>query len=188
MLYFCPRGFQIPYNKKIYIYINITEQKMAIPKTSQHNLFEFVFPPLSFSPLRHLFHPSYPSFPSSLSISRRSLPSFFLISSHPLHMCSIVSLSLGHILHLLSSLSVQYLFSLSLFVPASESRHHFPFFRTLSPQVHRNILCHASLDSLILSLLSCLSVSLSLSLSSAHIHLPSALNLSNSSLAYPFLL
>jgi hypothetical protein len=44
------------------------------------------------------------------------------------------------------------------------------------------------LYSLILSLLSYLSVSLSLSLSSAHIHLPSALTLSTSSMAYPFLL
>jgi hypothetical protein len=43
------------------------------------------------------------------------------------------------------------------------------------------------LDSLILSLLSCLSVSLSLSLSSTFIHLPFALHLSTSSLAYLFL-
>jgi hypothetical protein len=40
--------------------------------------------------------------------------------------------------------------------------------------------------SLILSLLSCLSVSLSLSLSSTFIHLPFAFNLSSSSLAYSF--
>jgi hypothetical protein len=62
-----------------------------------------------------LFHTSFIHpipLPSSLSISRCSLPSLSLISSHPLHMCSIVSLSSGHILHLLSSLSI--LFSLSL--------------------------------------------------------------------------
>jgi hypothetical protein len=43
------------------------------------------------------------------------------------------------------------------------------------------------LDSLILYLLACLSVSLSLSLSSPFIHPPFALNLSTSLLAYPFL-
>jgi hypothetical protein len=43
------------------------------------------------------------------------------------------------------------------------------------------------MDSLILSLLSCLFVSLSPSFSSTFIHLPFALNLSTSSLLYPFL-
>jgi hypothetical protein len=54
------------------------------------------------------------SIPSSFSISPRFFLSLSLISPHPLHICSIVSLSLRHILHLLSSLSVQFLFSLSL--------------------------------------------------------------------------
>jgi hypothetical protein len=39
--------------------------------------------------------------------------SLFLISRHPFHMCLIVSLSLKHILHFLSSPSIQYLLSLS---------------------------------------------------------------------------
>jgi hypothetical protein len=49
MLYFCPTGFQIPYNLKKK-YINITEQKMAIPKISQHNIFSsYSHPSLSLS-------------------------------------------------------------------------------------------------------------------------------------------
>jgi hypothetical protein len=61
-----------------------------------------------------------------------------------------------------------------------ESCHHFSPSCTLSPQIFRNFLCHTPfilfyLDSLILALLSCLSVSLSLSLSSTFIHLPFAL-------------
>jgi hypothetical protein len=59
-------------------------------------------------------------------------------------MCSIVSLSrLAHPAP--SLLSFRTIPVLSLLVAASESRHHFPPFRALSPQVHRNILCHASL-------------------------------------------
>jgi hypothetical protein len=56
-------------------------------------------------------------------------------------MCSIVSLSSRHILHILSSSSIQYLFSLSSFPHLNLAI--LPFFRALSPQIHRNILCHA---------------------------------------------
>jgi hypothetical protein len=43
-----------------------------------------------------------------------------------------------------SQLSFRPIPILSLLVFASESRHHFPFFRALSPHVHRNSLCLAS--------------------------------------------
>jgi hypothetical protein len=76
---------------------------------------------------------------------------------------------------------------LSLRVPTSESCHHFSFSCTLSPREFPLSYSLLYLDSLILSLLSYLSVSLFLSLSSTFIHLPLALNLSTSSLAYPFL-
>jgi hypothetical protein len=131
---------------------------MAIPKISQQP-FQFLFPPLFFSILSLLLHTSFIhpiSLPSSLSVSRRSFPSLSLISSHPLHMCSIV----------LAAHSAPSLLSLR------------PIPGTLSLQVHRNILCHASGIShtpcytCILSLLPCLSVSLSLSRSSALIDLP----------------
>jgi hypothetical protein len=67
------------------------------------------------------------------------------------------------------------------------------FARSLSRYTGTSSVAHLSysllyLDSWILTLFSCLSVSLSLSLSSSLIHLPSSLNLSTSSLAYPFLL
>jgi hypothetical protein len=65
----------------------------------------------------------------------------------------------------------------SFLVPVSESRHHFSFSCTLSYSL-------LYLDYLIISLLSCLSVSLSLALSSTFTHLPFALNLSTSSLPY----
>jgi hypothetical protein len=64
--------------------------------------------------LYHFIHPI--SFPSSFSISPRAFsPSLFLISLHPFQMCSMASLSSQQALHLLSSPSVQYLFSLFSF-------------------------------------------------------------------------
>jgi hypothetical protein len=117
------------------------------------------------------------SLPSSFSISPSSFLSLPPISLHLIHMCSIVSPH-STFCTFFSSPSIQYLFS--LLVPTSKSRLHFSFFCT-SPQVLRN------LDSLILSLLSCFSVSLSLSLNSIFIHFPFAVNFSTSSLAYPFL-
>jgi hypothetical protein len=72
----------------------------------------------------------------------------------------------------------------SLLVHTSKSRHHFSFFlHSFSPGIPEFPVIHfpyflLNLDSLILSLLSCLSVSLSLSLSSTFIHPPFALNLS----------
>jgi hypothetical protein len=119
-----------------------------------------------FPPLPDLFHPSYLH---SVFLPVPFSPS--LISLHPFHICSIDSLSTQHILQPLFSPFIQYLFS--LIVPTSESPHHFSFPCTLSPQIP--------------SLRSCLSVSLSPSLSSTFIHLPFALNLSTSSLAYQFL-
>jgi hypothetical protein len=167
-----------------------------IPKNIINLTFFFYSAPLSFAILSLLFHTSliHPiSLPSSLSISRRSFPSLSLISSHPLHMCSTVSLSWRHILHLLSSPSVQYLFSLSSFPHLNLAIIFLSFALCLPRYSGTSSVMHFScfllyLESLILSLLFCLSVSLFLSLSSAHIHLPSALNLSTSSLAYPFLL
>jgi hypothetical protein len=101
-------------------------------------------------------------------------------------MCSIVSLSLHStfctFFALLHPIPV-----VSLLFPTFDSRHHFSLSCIISPQVLRNLLSYTIIDSLILSLLSCLSVSLSFSLSSTFLHLPFALNLSASSLAYPFL-
>jgi hypothetical protein len=122
---------------------------------------------------------SFPSSSISLSsiftrISPRSFLSLSLslILLHPFHMCSIVSFSLLIAHSAPSFLSFHTLPVFPLLVPTSKSRHLFSFFCTLSPQVLRNFLCHnlsaflLYLDSLILSFLSCLSVSLSLSLSS----------------------
>jgi hypothetical protein len=58
-------------------------------------------------------------------------------------MCSIISLLTAHPAH--SFLLLHPVPVLCLLVPTSKSRHHFPFFRALSPQIHRNILCHAPL-------------------------------------------
>jgi hypothetical protein len=69
-----------------------------------------------------------------------SIPQSFLISLHPFHMCSIVSLSSLHILHLLSSPSIQYLFSVSSFPHLNLAIIFLSF--ALSLQVLRNFLCH----------------------------------------------
>jgi hypothetical protein len=119
-------------------------------------------PSLSFSILPLLFHISF--------IHTIFLPSLFSISPR-----SIVSLSSEHILHFLSSPSVQYLFALSSF-PHLNLAIIFLSFALFLP------VRHFSYSLLILSLLSCLSVSLSLSLSYTFIHLPFALNLFTSSL------
>jgi hypothetical protein len=92
-------------------------------------------------------------------------------------MCSIVSLSSHHILHLLTSPSI--------------SHHHFSLALSLPRYSGISSVIHLSysllyLDSLILLLLSCLSVSLSFSLSSTSIHPPFALNLFTFSLTYLF--
>jgi hypothetical protein len=108
-------------------------------------------------------------------------------------MCAIVSLSSRHILHILSSSSIQYPFSLSSFPHLNLAIIFLSFALSFPRYTGISSVTHLSysllyLYSLILSLLSYLSVSLSLSLSSAHIHLPSALTISTSSMAYPFLL
>jgi hypothetical protein len=75
----------------------------------------------------------------------------------------------------------------SLLVAPSKSPHHFPFSCTLLPRyLLRNFLCHTSL---ILSIVSGFFDSFSslLLVCSTFIHLPFALNLSTSSLVYPFL-
>jgi hypothetical protein len=155
--------------------------KIRIPRNSkQNNLFNSFPPLLSFSILSFLFHISFIhpiSNPSSFGISPRSFPSLSPISLHPFPMCSIVSLHITHSA-LLYFPSIQHLFSLSSFPHLNLAI----IFLSLYLSLPRYI------DSLTLSLLSCLSVSLSLSLSSAFIHLHFALDLSTSSLAYPFLL
>jgi hypothetical protein len=107
-------------------------------------------------------------------------------------MCSIVSLSSHHILHLFFSPSIQYVFSLSWFPRLNLAIIFLSLALSLSPQLLRNFLCHTPLILLVVSgffdpsLLSCLSVSLSFSLSSTSIHPPFALNLSTFSLAFLF--
>jgi hypothetical protein len=79
-------------------------------------------------------HPIF--LPSSLSISSRYFASSLShFTAYAPYVLDRLSLSSRHILDFLSSSSVQYLFSLS----------SFPHLNALSPQVHRNILCHASL-------------------------------------------
>jgi hypothetical protein len=110
--------------------------------------------PIFFLPIPHpspsLFLPSS-SIPHSSILSLSRLRSVFLLVSFPLshfaasvpHVRDRLSLSSRHILHILSSSSIQYLFSLSSF-PHLNLTIIF-FFRALFPQVHRNILCHAPL-------------------------------------------
>jgi hypothetical protein len=98
---------------------------ITIQLQKQNITFLFYPPRLSISILSLLFHISFIhliSPPSSFSISFRSFLSLSLISPHQLHMCSIVSLSSRHILHLFSS-SVQYLPVLSLSLPLSLFPH-----------------------------------------------------------------
>jgi hypothetical protein len=141
----------------------------------------------SVPPVPYLFYSSY-------------FPSVFIQYFSPL---SHFATSIPHVLNCLSLLiahsapcflSFRLIPVFSLLVRTTKSRHHFSLFCTLSLSRPSEIssVIHLSysllyLDSLILSILSCFSVSLSLSLSSTFIHLPFALNLSTSSLAYPFL-
>jgi hypothetical protein len=141
-----------------------------------------------FSLQTYLFHPSY--------VSSVFFQYFFPLLCLPL---SHFAASASHVLNGLTLRSAhpapsRLLFRpipiTSLLVPASESRHH-SLALSLSRYTGTSSVMHLSysllyLNSLILSLLSCLSVPLSLS--SALVHLPSALILSTSPLAYPFLL
>jgi hypothetical protein len=114
--FICPTGFPIPaccFIKKNYNVKKIT--------------FFFVLPtPLflhPFSPLPYLFHPSH-------------LPSVFAQYFSPLLSLPLshFAASVPHVLDpptLLAAHSAPLLFSLSLFVPTSESRHHFSLSRTL---------------------------------------------------------
>jgi hypothetical protein len=133
----------------------------------------------------YLFHPPY-----LLSIFIQyfslflSLPLSHFATSLP-HVLSCLSLLMGHSASS-SSPSIQYLFPLSS-LPPSKSPHYFPFSCTLLPRyLLRNFLCHTSL---ILSIVSGFFDSFPsfLLVCSTFIHLPFALNLSTSSLVYPFL-
>jgi hypothetical protein len=144
-------------------------------------MFNFYAPPLSFFILSLLFHISFIhliSLWSSLSIS---------LLSH-------FATSIPHVLHCLFLLVTHSAPSFLFFdpiPPLSSFPHLNP--AIIFPSFALSLLCHTPLyfllylDSLIFSLISCLSVSSSLSLRSTFIHLPFALNLSTSSLAGPFL-
>jgi hypothetical protein len=143
------------------------------------------FQKFTFFPIPHLF-----LFLSILSFSISFIHSISLPSSFSFSPLFFPSLSLSfRYIHSTCAMPV-----FSLFVPTSKSRHHFPFSCTLLssgiqefPLVIDLPYSLLYLDSLILSFLSYFSVSLSFSLSSTFIHLPFALNLSTSSLAYLFL-
>jgi hypothetical protein len=126
-----------------------------------------------------LYFSRFFSLPLSLSLSH-------FATSIP-HVLDFLSLLIAYFARCFSSPSIQYLFSLSSFPHLNFAISFLSFILSLprySFVIHHPYPC-CILDSLILSLLSCLSVSLSLSLSSTFIHLPFALN--PSSLAYPFL-
>jgi hypothetical protein len=110
----------------------------------------------SFLPLPYLFHPSH--------LSSVFIQYFSPFRSFPLPHCAtsishvLDCLSLLMALHSPSFLSFHPIPVFSLLVPTCESRHHFPFSCTFSPQVLRNFLCHTPLifpdfylDSLIFS-------------------------------------
>jgi hypothetical protein len=143
----------------------------------------------SFLPLLYIFHPSYLPVVFVLYFSRFfSLPLSHFATSIP-HVLDFLSLLIAYFARSFSSPSIQYLFSLSSYPHLNFAIIFLSFILSLprySFVIHHPYPC-CILDSLILSLLSCLSVSLSLSLSSTFIHLPFALNPSTSSLAYPFL-
>jgi hypothetical protein len=159
--------------------------------------FLIIFTSYSINSIPHPFHSlSFPSSSISLSsiLSPFHLHSIFLPVPFPLSLSHFAT-SIPHVLDCLSLLKAHstpsFLCVFSLLVSTSESRHHFSFSCTFSPHVLRPAfpLSYSELypNSLILSLLSCLSVSLSILLSSTFIHLSFALNLSTYSLAYPFL-
>jgi hypothetical protein len=149
--------------------------------------------PLYFSILPLLFHISFIhpiSLPSSFGISPRSFLSLSHFATSIPHVFNCLSLLIAHSAP--SFLSFRPLPGFSLLVPTSTLTIIFFFhLHSLSPSIpefpHTPLILPVYLDSLIPALLSCLSVSLSLSRSSTFIHLPFALNLSTSSLAYPFL-
>jgi hypothetical protein len=160
-------------------------------KIISKNTFPFCPPLLSFFILSPLFHISFIH-----PISIPPVPFSPFLSFHHIH-STCVQLSLSP--HTCSTFCT--------FFPLLPSNNCFPSFSF--PHLHLAIIflsCALSLpryygissvvhlsysllylDSSILSLLSCLSVSLCLSPSSTLTHLPFALNLSTSSLAYPFL-
>jgi hypothetical protein len=164
-----PSGLRIPDYK----------HNNAIPKI---RIFSYS-PPISFSIHSLLFHILHPFY----------LPSVFILPSLTLSLSlSHFSPSSLHILHLLSSLSILCLFSLSSFPHLNLAIIFLSL--ALSLLRYSGIFSVIDLpysllylDSLILSFISYFSVSLSFSLSSTFIHLPFALNLSTSSLAYLFL-
>jgi hypothetical protein len=149
------------------------------------------FQKFAFFPILHLFlFLSILSFSISF-IHSISLPSSFFPLSLSLSLSHFSPSSL-HILHLLSSLSILCLFSLSSFPHLNLAIIFLSL--ALSLLRYSGIFSVIDLpysllylDSLILSFISYFSVSLSFSLSSTFIHLPFALNLSTSSLAYLFL-
>jgi hypothetical protein len=100
------------------VYLKI---KVTIPK--KEITFFFLFSPLFFSIVSLLFHISF-IHPIPFSSAQYFSPFFSLplslISPHPLHMCSIASLS--SFIPLFPSIPV-----FILLVPTSESRHHFSF-------------------------------------------------------------
>jgi hypothetical protein len=120
---------------------------------------------------------------TSIKIQFQKL-TFFFLSSTPFFFYFFPLLYLFHSFYL-PFVFIQY-FSPLLYLPlshfATSIPHVLDFLLHSLPQALRNFLCHTPpyfllyLDSLILFLLSCLSVSLSLSLSSTFTHLPFALN------------
>jgi hypothetical protein len=107
-------------------YKNIKVTFLFLSPTPTHFYF------YSFPPLPYPFHPTLlPSVFAQYFSPDLSLPLSHFVASAP------------HVLDRLILLSAHP--APSLLVPASKPRHHFPLFRTLSPQVHRNILYQASL-------------------------------------------
>jgi hypothetical protein len=97
----------------------------------------------SFPPLPYLFHATYlPSAFAQYFSPVLSLPlsHFVAFAPHVLDRLTLLSAHPAPSLLVFRPVPV-----LSLLVPASKPCHHFPLFRALSPQVHRNILCRASL-------------------------------------------
>jgi hypothetical protein len=138
-------------------------------------------PYLFLSLLSHISFFHLISLPFSFGISPRFFPSLCLISLHPFLDCLSLSLSSRHILHLFSSPSIQYLFSVSSF-PHLNFAIIFLSFALSLPGYSLLYLV-----SLILCLLSCF-VSLSLSVSSTFSYLSFTLNLSTSLVVFLSLL